>query len=275
MTQRIQWQAVRAVVGSLAVIAAGCGQSEHSPVGPTEGFPGTIAIAPAGAIVGTSVILENRLASNPTGGSLSYSWDFGDGYTAMGGDSITHVYASEGTYVATVTVSSSEAGSAQASLNVPVRSVTARWSGDYGRVSITQDGLDLRGKVPGRSARGHRRGKSQRDGYGDLHRHAPGPRPGHVHGNGGPGRHDARRRREGVRRRQQALDAHPQQLAARYCQSMKMAAKTSVGRLAPASRLSGRMPPSKQGDRIDWPAGFGAFAITVRPPPATAPATIA
>ena len=146
MTQRIHWQAVRAVVGSLAVIAAGCGQSEHSPVGPTEGFPGTIAIAPAGAIVGTSVILESRLASNPTGGSLSYSWDFGDGYTVMGGDSITHVYASEGTYVATVTVSSGEAGSAQASLNVPVRSVTARWTGDYGRVSITQDGLDLRGR---------------------------------------------------------------------------------------------------------------------------------
>jgi hypothetical protein len=241
MTERIQWQAVRAVVGSLAVIAAGCGtQSEFSPVGPTVGFSaGTIAIAPAGAIVGTWVVLESRLASDPAGNSLSYTWDFGDGDSATG-EATSHVYATPGDYYATVTVSSSEGGSAVASLHIPVRSLTARWSGD------------LNG-VPGR--------KNQREGYGDLHRYEPRPRPGDVHGNGGPGRRDPRWRRERARRRRRALDARPQ-LASRHRQSMKTAAKTSVGRVAPASSPSGAIPPSNERDRIDWPAGFGAFAIT-------------
>jgi len=166
MTKRTQWQAVRAVVGSLAVIAAGCAQSEHSPVGPTVGFSaGTIAIAPAGAIVGTSVVLENRLASDPSGNSLSFTWDFGDGDSATGG-ATSHVYATPGDYYATVTVSSSEGGSAVASLHIPVRSLTARWSGDlggvpgepapgpHGRVSITQEGLDLRGTYQDDSRQG-------------------------------------------------------------------------------------------------------------------------
>jgi len=141
-------QAVRAVVGSLAVIAAGCGtESGDSPAGPSPVFAaGTIEIAPAGAIVGTSVTLESRHVSDPTGSSRSYFWDFGDGYTAMGGEAITHVYATAGVFVATVSVNSYYAGSAQAALNIPVRSLTDQWSGDYGRVSITQDGLNLRGR---------------------------------------------------------------------------------------------------------------------------------
>jgi len=148
MVERFSWQAVRAVVGSLAVIAAGCGtESGVSPAGPSPVFSaGTIEIAPAGAIVGTSVILESRHVTDPTGGSGTYSWDFGDGSTAMGGAAITHVYANAGIFVAKVSVSSYYAGSAQATLNIPVRSLSDRWSGDYGRVSITQDGLDLRGR---------------------------------------------------------------------------------------------------------------------------------
>jgi hypothetical protein len=59
---------------------------------------------------------------------------------------MSHVYANEGTYFATVAVSGGEAGSAQATSNISVRSVTGRWSGDFGRVSITQDGLGLRGR---------------------------------------------------------------------------------------------------------------------------------
>jgi PKD repeat protein len=167
MTERIQWQAVRAVVGSLAVIVTGCGtQSEFSPVAPTVGFSaGTITIAPAGAIVGTSVVLESRLASDPSGNSLSFTWDFGDGDSATG-EATSHVYATPGDYYATVTVSSSEGGSAVASLHVPVRSLTARWSGDldpvpggpaperHGWVSITQDGLDLRGTYQDDSRQG-------------------------------------------------------------------------------------------------------------------------
>jgi hypothetical protein len=156
MIERLQSQAMRAVVGCLAVIAAGCGsEAGLSPAGPTVGFSaGTIELSPAGAIVGTSVTLESRAASNPSSGNpLDYYWDFGDGTTATG-EAATHVYATEGDFLATLTVTSSEAGSAQTTLHVPVRSLTARWSGSLGRVSIVQDGLDLRGTYQDDSSQG-------------------------------------------------------------------------------------------------------------------------
>jgi len=187
MRERFQWQAVRAVVGSLAVIAAGCGsQSGLSPAGPTLGFSaGTIAIVPAGAIVGTSVILESRLASDPTGNSLSYSWDFGDGETAAG-EATTHVYATTGDFFATVTVSSSEGGSAMATLNIPVRSLTARWSGDLGAVSITQDGLDLRGTYQDDSRQGIVEGRISERGTVTFTITSPGLAPVTFTGTAGP-----------------------------------------------------------------------------------------
>jgi hypothetical protein len=58
---------------------------------------------------------------------------------------MSHVYDTEGTFFATVTASS-EAGSQSATATIQVSSLTGRWSGDYGRVSITQDGLTLRGR---------------------------------------------------------------------------------------------------------------------------------
>jgi len=199
MTERIRWQAVRAVVGSLAVIAAGCGtQSEFSPVGPTVGFSaGTIAIAPAGAIVGTSVTLESRLASDPAGNSLSFTWDFGDGDSATG-EATSHVYATPGDYYATVTVSSSEGGSAVASLHIPVRSLTARWSADLdpvpggpaperrGRVSITQDGLDLRGTYGDDSRQGIVEGRISEKGTVTFTVTSPGLAPLTFTGTAGP-----------------------------------------------------------------------------------------
>jgi len=49
----------------------------------------------------------------------------------------------------------------------------------------------------------------------------------------------------------------------------------TVGMIAPNASFAGFTPPGKNLDKIDWPAGLGAFAITVNPPPVTAPATTA
>ena len=49
----------------------------------------------------------------------------------------------------------------------------------------------------------------------------------------------------------------------------------SVGPMAPASSPRGEIPSSKKRPSNAWPAGFGAFAITVNPPPTTAPCTMA
>jgi len=148
-------QALRAVVASVAVIAAGCGSQSASPTGPSEGLSAPrIALWPAGAIVGTSVVLQSNIpkvpwhyGSDPSGGYQSFSWDFGDGTTLTGGgESMSHVYRSEGSFFATVTASSSDSGAQQATARIQVGSLTGLWSGDYGRVSITQDGLRLRGR---------------------------------------------------------------------------------------------------------------------------------
>ena len=48
-----------------------------------------------------------------------------------------------------------------------------------------------------------------------------------------------------------------------------------VGIRAAKAKNAGLTPLLKKRLRIDWPAGFGAFAITVSPPPVTAPATTA
>ena len=44
---------------------------------------------------------------------------------------------------------------------------------------------------------------------------------------------------------------------------------------APASKPRGEMPPGKKRARRACPAGLGALAITVSPPPTTAPSTTA
>lgn len=48
-------------------------------------------------------------------------------------------------------------------------------------------------------------------------------------------------------------------------------AAMTVGRSAPASNPIGKIAPSKKRPSSACPAGFGAFAITVNPPPTTAP----
>ena len=186
MIERFRSQAVRAVVGSLAAIAAGCGsQSGLSPAAPTVGFSaGTITIAPAGAIVGTAVMLESR-ASDSTGGYLMYAWDFGDGDTATGATA-AHVYDTAGDFFVRVTVGSSEAGSAVATLNIPVRSLTARWSGDLGVVSMTQDGLDLRGTFEDAARQGVVAGRISETGAVTFTVTSPGVAPVTFTGTAGP-----------------------------------------------------------------------------------------
>lgn len=57
--------------------------------------------------------------------------------------------------------------------------------------------------------------------------------------------------------------------------SMKQSPMMMVGTRADRASLSGETPPSKYLPRTDWPAGLGALAMTVRPPPVTAPARTA
>ena len=48
-------------------------------------------------------VLFSAAGTDPDGDALTYSWDYGDGSAAGSGAKVTHVYASGGTYTATVT----------------------------------------------------------------------------------------------------------------------------------------------------------------------------
>lgn len=73
---------------------------------------------PATAVTGQSVAFMTA-ASDPSGDSLTYSWNFGDG--AMGsGASVAHVYVVAGAYTAAVTISDGKGGSVSSSVNVNI-----------------------------------------------------------------------------------------------------------------------------------------------------------
>src|SRR5690606_30874194 len=70
----------------------------------------------------------------------------------------------------------------------------------------------------------------------------------------------------------QELNPTPPRSAQNALGSKNITAATKVGTNADINNFSGEIAPSgKQPFKIANPAGFGAFAITVRPPPVTAP----
>jgi PKD repeat protein len=66
-------------------------------------------VANAGAAVsgteGTAVSFDGSASSDPEGATLLYAWNFGDGSPTATGATVTHVYADNGAYTVTLTVS--------------------------------------------------------------------------------------------------------------------------------------------------------------------------
>lgn len=58
-------------------------------------------------------------STDPTGNTLSYAWNFGDGSSGSGA-TVSHTYSAIGTYTATLTVSDGHGGVAASSVNITV-----------------------------------------------------------------------------------------------------------------------------------------------------------
>lgn len=68
---------------------------------------------------GSPIRFNGSLSSDPDGGTLTFAWDFGDGETGTGATT-QHTYATDGTYLATMTVTDEHGGSASAEISVQV-----------------------------------------------------------------------------------------------------------------------------------------------------------
>ena len=62
-------------------------------------------------------------ATDPGADALTYTWDFGDGSPTVTGDSVSHVFADNGTYTVTVTVTDDEGATTRDTLTVQVANV--------------------------------------------------------------------------------------------------------------------------------------------------------
>src|SRR6185369_870986 len=99
----VRWAPVACL---LSFVLAGCGQENPAQTSPTV----TVSRTPEGAaIAGATQVVFTATASDPSGGTLTVSWDLGDGQKASGA-SVVHVYATAGVFPVAVTVSNGGGG---------------------------------------------------------------------------------------------------------------------------------------------------------------------
>ena len=86
---------------------------------PSENRPPTVELK-TNKVSGTTPldVSFTTTAADPNNDTLKYTWDFGDGTTAVGGIAQTHTYTASGTFTATVVVTDGRGGSAQDSVEI-------------------------------------------------------------------------------------------------------------------------------------------------------------
>jgi PKD repeat protein len=91
-------------------------------------------------------------ATDPTGGTLTYQWNFGDGSSGSG-SSATHTYTAPGSYTVTVTITSSNGGVTTSTLNINVQAAmipmsVAKMQGAVKFSAPSHDTVSVSGTIP-------------------------------------------------------------------------------------------------------------------------------
>ena len=136
---------IRRAVVVLCALGFACGSN---PSGPTTA---AISASPSGlALAGATRITFTGTGVDPQGGALSYSWNFGDG-TSGSGQTVGHVFSSEGTFNVVLTVAGDRGSNATAAVSVQARSLSGHWTplqngGPGIDATIVQSGATLSGQ---------------------------------------------------------------------------------------------------------------------------------
>jgi PKD repeat protein len=153
------------IVCAIAAVLSACHEKISARASPTVSFSRT----PDGtAVAGATEVVFTATVSDAGGGSLTVSWDLGDGQKATGA-SVVHVYAKEGMFPVSVTASDSGGATTTMGGSITVGSLSGRWLLSEGGArfyergfDVTQTGTDLGGRpfsVPDKGCLGDLQGR--------------------------------------------------------------------------------------------------------------------
>ena len=140
------WPCVCVGLSIAACSSEGPTRPNNQPTGAT-----ITSTSPEGqALVGATRVTFAATAADPDGDLLTYTWNLGDGGTAVG-QTVTHVYNSEGSFTATLTVADGRGASTMvaATRSVTARTLTGVWLG-AGEISEIYDLAQLGSTLTGR-----------------------------------------------------------------------------------------------------------------------------
>jgi len=124
------WVGVAGAAGGAAAAFAVKGKENLSP------SIGSVTVAPQSGLQGaTDMAFSVAGANDPEGDPLTYNWEFGDGTTGSGA-TVTHKYATAGTFTATVNVGDGR-HTVSARGSVSIVSLTGTWRGNNAAYTVT------------------------------------------------------------------------------------------------------------------------------------------
>lgn len=114
------------LVSGLGACGGGSGGDNGSGPGAqsTESAPSapTVTIASASAVYAQNTVKFTASGTDPAGRALSFTWDFGDGSSAVSGASVAHLFAAAGTYSLKLTATNTANASTSSTIPIQVLS---------------------------------------------------------------------------------------------------------------------------------------------------------